>query len=233
MKKIKIVILNAMQAEYAAVVNQMTHAETHRYAGVSVTEGMLFGKRCAVALSGVGKVAAAMSAQYLAEKYKPEVFLFTGVGGALNEQYAIGDVVLAADCVQHDLDGRGLGFALGQIPYTTIRFLASDERLLGIAKEAPIEHKIHTGRVLTGDQFIMNKSHEKFHYLTKELHGDAVDMEGAAVAYVCMVHQLPFLLIRTISDEANEHSPVNFEQFLPLVAENSVGILKHLITNLN
>lgn len=221
-----------MKAEYDAVLQTLDHVSQHRYAGMNISTGMKSGKKCVVALSGVGKVAAAMATEHLIAEYQPGAVLFTGVGGALNETYQIGDVVLSKDCVQHDMDGRGLGFARGQVPYTTIRFIQADEALLSLANSATIGHKIHCGRVLTGDQFIMDKHHLQYQYLFSELNGDAVDMEGAAMAYVCRMHNIPFLLIRTISDEANEHSPVNFEEFLPVVAQNAVGIVKHIIENI-
>lgn len=226
-----VILLGAMQAEHDAVVEQMI--VTHRYnkTGFAVVEGNLFGKPCVAALSGVGKIAAAVVSQFLMDEYKPCCVLFTGVGGALNPGYEIGDVVLATDCVQHDMDGRGLGFDRGQIPYTAHRFFESDAHLINIAMQTPIDYAIHTGRILTGDQFITDKHHPLYAYLSEELKGDVVDMEGAAVAYACKIHKTPFLLIRTISDKANNESPNSFEAFLPVVAGNSLAIIHHIFNH--
>lgn len=99
-----------MQQEYEAVVSNMSaHHQNEKY-GISIVEGYLFEKHCIVAISGVGKVASAFTAQYLLTLYQPKFVIFTGVAGALNPEYQIGDIVIARDTVQHDMDGRGLGF---------------------------------------------------------------------------------------------------------------------------
>lgn len=226
-----ILLLSAMQQEHDAVIQNMS--EHHRYEkyGITIVEGILFGKYCVSALSGVGKVASAVTAQYLIEQYYPVALIFTGVGGALNPKFEIGDVVIGKDCVQHDMDGRGLGFKRGEVPYSGFRFFESDLKLLTIATEAKCEHKIHTGRVLTGDQFITNKDQTAFSYMYDEFKGDVVDMEGAAVAYVSHIHQIPFVIVRTISDKANNDAPESFETFLPEVVGNSIIIIRHILLN--
>jgi nucleoside phosphorylase len=85
--------------------------------------------------------------------------------------------------------------------------------------------------VLTGDQFITNKEQTTYSYMLEELHGDAVDMEGASVAYVCKKHDTPFILVRTISDKANSEAPENFEAFLPEVAGNSLAVIQQILYN--
>jgi 5'-methylthioadenosine/S-adenosylhomocysteine nucleosidase len=230
-EKQSILLLSAMQQEYEAVISNMTdqlHCEEY---GISIVEGYLFGKHCVVAISGVGKVASAFTAQYLLALFQPKFVVFTGVAGALNPEYQIGDIVIAKDTVQHDMDGRGLGFPRGEVPYSGQRFFSSDEQLLDIAEKTQCDHRVHIGRVLTGDQFITNKEQTTYSYMLEELHGDAVDMEGASVAYVCKKHDTPFILVRTISDKANSEAPENFEAFLPEVVGNSIAVIQQILDN--
>jgi 5'-methylthioadenosine/S-adenosylhomocysteine nucleosidase len=230
-EKQSILLLSAMQQEYEAVISNMTdqlHCEEY---GISIVEGYLFGKHCVVAISGVGKVASAFTAQYLLALYQPKFVVFTGVAGALNPEFQIGDIVIAKDTVQHDMDGRGLGFPRGEVPYSGHRFFDSDKQLLDIAEKTQCAHLVHIGRVLTGDQFITNKEQTTYSYMLEELQGDAVDMEGASVAYVCKKHDTPFILVRTISDKANSEAPENFEAFLPEVVGNSLAVIQQILDN--
>lgn len=232
-EKKSILLLSAMQQEYDAVISNMTDQIHCEEFGISIVEGYLFGRRCIVAISGVGKVASAFTAQYLLGSYQPEFVVFTGVAGALNPKYQIGDIVIARDTIQHDIDGRGLGFPRGEVPYSGLRFFDSDRQLLEIAEKTQCAHDVHIGRILTGDQFITNKGQAAFSYLREELQGDAVDMEGASVAYVCKKLETPFILVRTISDKANSEAPENFEAFLPEVAGNSVAVIQQILFNTN
>jgi nucleoside phosphorylase len=93
-------------------------------------------------------------------------------------------------------------------------------------------HRIHQGRILTGDRFVTHEALPQLMILNQELNGDAVEMEGAAVAQVCTMHQIPFLLIRTISDKSNSDSPVDFPRFLPVVAQNSFAVVRQLLSQL-
>lgn len=231
LKKQVVVVLSAMQEELDSVVNHMTEKQLVNLGSVSVLEGQLFGKSCVAALSGVGKVASAITAQTLMLTYEPLFIVFTGVGGAINQSYEIGDIVVASDCMQHDMDGRGLGFQRGQVPYTDYYIFKTDEQLSKLALSASTHHTIRQGRVLTGDQFITDKEQPEFQYLKNELKGDVVDMEGASVAYVCSIHQKPYVLVRTISDKANNEAPESFAAFLPEVAENSLALIQHIIVN--
>ena len=226
-----VLILSAMQQEYDAVLSTMTAQNHYNQYGISIVEGFLYGKHCVAAVSGVGKVASAFTAQYLIALYQPIFVVFTGVAGALNPLYQIGDIVIARDSVQHDMDGRGLGFPRGEVPYSGDRFFTSDIPLLAIAEKTQCAHRVHIGRVLTGDQFITNKEQTHYSYMLEELQGDAVDMEGASVAYVCKKYETPFILVRTISDKANNEAPENFEAFLPEVVGNSIAVIQQILFN--
>lgn len=224
-----VVILGALDAEVEAFLSHMDNKQFVQGGGLSAHTGTLNGKQVVVCKSGVGKVYAAMTTQWLIQEFHPSAVLFTGVAGALNLGYEVGDIVLAQDCVQYDMDARGLNFSIGTIPYTDLRFFECDEALLNQALSTETEHKLHVGRILTGDRFVTHEHISQLLDLKSELGGDAVEMEGAAVAQVCTIHQIPFLIIRTISDKANADSPIDFPRFLPVVAHNSFAVVKHIL----
>jgi 5'-methylthioadenosine/S-adenosylhomocysteine nucleosidase len=223
------VLLGALEAEVDAFLAELQDRQTVESGGLLAHRGTLFGKEVVIGRSGVGKVYAAMTTQWLIREFNPEAILFTGVAGALNAYFEVGDIVLARDCVQYDMDARGLGFPIGTIPYTEHRFFESDNRLLEHALTAPVQYRMHTGRILTGDRFVTHEQLSHLQSVREELGGDAVEMEGASVAQVCTVHGIPSLIIRTISDKANADSPVDFPRFLPTVAKNSFSVVKHLL----
>jgi 5'-methylthioadenosine/S-adenosylhomocysteine nucleosidase len=224
-----VVILGALDAEVEAFLSHMDQKKVVQAGGLSAHTGTLGGKQVVVCKSGVGKVYAAMTTQWLIQEFQPSAVLFTGVAGALNPNYEVGDIVLAQDCVQYDMDARGLGFSVGTIPYTEMRFFNCDADLLKQAQSTATDHTLHLGRILTGDRFVTHESIGHLLELKTELGGDAVEMEGAAVAQACTIHQIPFLIIRTISDKANADSPIDFPRFLPVVAHNSFAVVKHIL----
>jgi adenosylhomocysteine nucleosidase len=223
------VLIGALDNEIDEYVKHLEHPVTQSWKSFTFHEGLLFGKRVVVCKSGVGKVLAALITQKLIDTYNPSAVLFTGVAGGLSPELNVGDIVIADDCIQHDLDARGLGFERGAVPYSNYRFFKTDVRLKQIAMSTPSRYALHKGRILTGDHFITKNEMNSYHYLTDELHGDAVEMEGAAVGQVCVVHGVPFLIIRTISDKANQDAAIDFNAFLPEVAKNSLDVVSHIL----
>jgi adenosylhomocysteine nucleosidase len=227
----RVAIIGAMDEEVSAF---LAHAETQRVAErgtFRIHEATLFGVPVVVVKCGVGKVFAAMIAQHLVDACAPSAVISTGVAGGLSPDLAIGDVVVSRDCVHHDMDVRALGFARGHIPFTDLRFFASDPALGARALGARLAsgHRVVRGRIVTGDQFISGARHETHAHLTDELNGDAVDMESAAIAQVCHAHGVPFVSIRTISDKADGSAHADFNAFLPEVARNSFEVVKSLL----
>ncbi|MBC8478833.1 MAG: 5'-methylthioadenosine/adenosylhomocysteine nucleosidase [FCB group bacterium] len=183
--------------------------------------------------SGVGKVLSAMVCQKLIDDYHPEAILFTGAAGALNKNLGIGDVLIGTESIQHDMYAAGLGFRRGEIPYTNYHTLLSDPELCASALKTRLEHhRVLSGRILTGDQFFTSENRKGKNYLTEELKGDAVEMEGAAIAQVCTINRIPFVLIRTISDLADGNAEVDFNRFLPTVAENSFSVVETILRSM-
>lgn len=213
------VVLGAMDGEVAAIADAMELSRRASWRGYPMLHGAIAGKPVVVSRTGVGKTLSAMLCQRLIDEIAPERIIFTGVAGALRDGLEIGDTVVARDTAQHDMDVRPLGFELGRIPYSPHRVFRSDERLVKIAMEIdPPGGRAHLGRVLTGDQFVADAAARE--RIAQALDGDAVEMEGASVALVAAVNEVPFLLIRTISDHC-DGSAVDFERVVELAAHNS------------
>ncbi len=221
--------MGALDAEIDEYIKLLENQKIKKWREFIFYEGLFCGKNIVIVKSGMGKVLAALTTQKLIDTYYPEVVIFTGVAGGLNIKHNIGDVIVAKDCIQHDFDARELGSARGAIPYTDYRFFETDQYLRTLALSAKLPQTIHEGRVLTGDCFLTKKEINENNYLTEELRGDVVEMEGASVGQVCTVNKVPFLIIRTISDKANEEASIDFNKFLPLVAKNSFHLVSHIL----
>ncbi len=224
----RIAIIGALNEEIQELLTHLSNRKEKSWNEITFHEGILFGRDVVIVKCGVGKVFAALTTQKLIDFYTPQSLIFTGVAGAINPGYEIGDIVLANDCVQHDLDATGIGIPRGKVPFTKYHFFESDSSLVQKAKSAPTKHTIHMGRILTGDQFLTDSS--SLEYLTSELKGDAVEMEGAAVGFTCTLNNIPFLIIRTISDKADHSATVDFTTFVEEVSKNSFSLIKHLLS---
>ena len=228
-----IAILGAMDAEIAEFLGHARVLRSEDWHGFAFHTLRLEGRDVVLAKCGIGKVFAALVSQHLIDAYSPSRMLFTGVAGALNPAYEIGDVVVSRDCVQHDVDGRAMGFPRGNLLYTDLRIFRADQEMARLAAAAPAGGpRVHTGRILTGDQFMTRDVISRHRYLIDELAGDAVEMEGGAMAQVCAVNGLPFMVVRTVSDRADGDAVRDFNRFLPVVAHNSFAIARHVLGNL-
>ena len=226
-------VIGSMDVEIEEYMKEATDCRTRHWNDFIFNEVKLFGKDAVIVKSGVGKVFAAMVCERLIDEYNPQAIIFTGVAGALNRDLEIGDVVISKDCIQHDIDVQALGFSRGTIPYTEYRVFTADERLRKLALSAELEHnKIIEGRILTGDQFLTKKETADHKYLVEELKGDAIEMEGGAIAQVCTLNGIPFLIIRTVSDKADGTAVEDFNRFLPVVAKNSLTVVKTILQHL-
>jgi 5'-methylthioadenosine/S-adenosylhomocysteine nucleosidase len=223
-------ILGALDQEITELLAKATLESSQHWGPFSIHTGTLEKQPVCIVKCGVGKVLSAMLAQHLIDRYSPKALIFTGLAGALNSKFEIGDIILGSDCVQHDLDASALGFKRGQIPYTDIYSLQCDKNLLNSALAFKSSNLIiHVGRILTGDQFISKSEYNDHKYLTSELQGEAVDMEGASVATVATLNKVPFLIVRTSSDKADGESPKNFNEFLPLASKHSAELVCHIL----
>jgi adenosylhomocysteine nucleosidase len=244
-------IMSAMDEEINKLVSSLDPLEEKYIEGGRVFyKGKLWQKDVVLVFSRWGKVAAATTVTTLISKYKVNQVIFTGVAGGVDENLKVGDIVIGNDLYQHDMDGRPL-FKQFEIPLLNVGKLSSHPELVSKAKEGALvffrtqledligkevlqEFMITNPRVLegpiaSGDQFF--NSREAAENLKKGLPDViCVEMEGAAVAQVCYEYQIPFVVIRTISDSANEDSHVDFVKFINLVASiYSFGVLKNML----
>ncbi len=242
--------MGAMPEEIDGVVKLLSGIEETIFAGRKYYAGDINGIKTVVVISGWGKVAAAATVSTLIHKFSITELIFTGVAGAISPELNIGDIVIAKRLVQHDMDARPFipqyeipilkktffECAPEQLSVATtavqtllennnLHTLVSTEELLAFNIGMP---KLYIGDIASGDQFISGT--EKKQQLLQNLPGIlCVEMEGAAVAQVCDENEIPFTIIRTISDSADEQSPVDFVSFINTIAKGySTGVIKNI-----
>jgi len=226
----KIGIIGALDEEINIFLKIIKKIKIKKWSEFCFYEGKIFNQEVVVVKTGVGKTSAAMVCQKMIDNYNLSAIIFTGVAGSVNKKLNIGDVIISSDCVHHDLEAIELGFLRGVIPYTKYRFFRADEKLKKIALKTKIKnHKIYEGRILTGDQFLTRSKIKEFVYLKNELAGDVVEMEGAAVAQVCFFNQIPYVVVRSVSDKADKKAAREFDIFLNTAAKNSFKIVKNIL----
>jgi len=229
--KMTVAILSAMAEEMKRYLDTCTVDRTQARAGLRMHEAGHAGHDLVLVRSGVGKVNAALCTQLIVERYDPDAVVCTGTAGALHDGLDIGDIVVAEDCVQHDLHVEFLSLPRGQIPFSDLRFFSASPALVERAQTVPLtDRTIRPGRVCTGDRFVQDPSARA--EIHASLEGDCVEMEGAAVGQVCTLNDVPFLLVRAISDRADGDSDVDFQAFLHEAADASAQVVLHLLNAL-
>ena len=208
-------IIGAMEEEIEMLKSEMKNVKTTVLAGMTFCEGILWKHPIVVVRSGIGKVNMAICTQILIDVFKVEALINTGVAGGLYSELSIGDIVLSSEAMQHDMDATGFGYQKGEIPRMDTYIFRADEGLIQAAKEAceTVNTDIHcfVGRVVTGDQFIQSLA--KKEQLIRDFGGYCAEMEGAAMAQVAFLNHIPFLVIRAISDKADDSAQMSYEQF--------------------
>ncbi|GKU78463.1 5'-methylthioadenosine/adenosylhomocysteine nucleosidase [Paenibacillus sp. L3-i20] len=225
----KIGIIGAMAEEIKLLHEHVNVTSEYKKAGITYYEGTFHGKPIIYCKSGVGKVNAAVCTQLLLDAGADEV-LFTGVAGALDPTLNIGDIVISTSCIQHDMDCTPLGFAKGEIPFHSNSEFVADARLVALASEASerlFPGRSLRGKVLSGDQFIASR--ETVEQLHNTLQGACAEMEGAAVAQVCEMNGVPFVIIRSMSDKADGSAHVNFTEFTIQASNNSFQMIDEMV----
>lgn len=213
-------IIGAMEEEVDSILSLIPDIEQTVHYGVRFYKGTINGQSCIVSKSGIGKVNAARSTQIMIDKFNPAYIINIGSAGALEPSLEIGDIVISDNCIQHDVDITAFGHEKGYI--AGIRYIEADTELIEKCKkviEQSVEgkYKTYIGTVASGDQFISSQVvKEQIH---KDFNAWCVEMEGAAIAYVCHLCQMPFVIIRSISDKATKGNAIEFREFLKLSSE--------------
>jgi adenosylhomocysteine nucleosidase len=238
----KIGIIGAMPQEIEAIAEEFVETETQRVSGRDYHIGSFAGIDAVLVFSRWGKVAAAMTATALIERYAVDTIIFTGVAGGVHPELNVGDVVIADKLIQHDFDASLSGmFAQFEIPLLGISHFPVEERLTALAlagaerylQSSGSSNRTMVGTIASGDEFVAGL--ERLEELRAAIPGLlCVEMEGAAVAQVCHEYKVPFLVIRTISDNADHSAPGDFISFLNETASRySHGILREVVFQLN
>lgn len=227
-------IIGAMDEEVGRLKEVMTDVEISKKAGMDFYKGKLQGKDAVVVRSGIGKVNAGICTQILADDFQVDCVVNTGIAGSLNAQIDIGDIVLSSDALQHDMDATGFGYEMSVIPRMPVSVFQADEHLIEVAKQAcqkvNPDIKTFVGRVVSGDQFISNK--EKKDWLEEQFHGFCTEMEGAAIAQAAYLNGIPFLIIRAISDKADDSAGMDYSVFEAQAIQHSVNLLLEMCAQL-
>jgi adenosylhomocysteine nucleosidase len=231
----KIGIIGAMEEEVIRLKEQMDDVEIKSIASMDFCEGSLEDSPLVVVRSGIGKVNAALCAQILVDKYGVDLVINTGVAGSLRNEINIADIVLSTDALQHDVDATGFGYDVGVIPRMEQSIFQADKKLIelakGVCKEVLPLLGVHTGRIVSGDQFISDSG--KKEWLLKTFDGYCTEMEGAAIAQAAYLNKIPFLIIRAISDKADNSAEMAYSEFEAIAIDSTVKLLTGLIKQIN
>ena len=225
-------IIGAMEEEVAALKEAMEVQETIERASMVFLRGELCGKDVVIVRSGIGKVNAGICAQILVDRFGVDVLINTGIAGSLDAKIDIGDMVISTDALHHDMDASEFGDALGQVPRMDVLSFPADETLVKKAVQASEKANpdIHTftGRIVSGDQFIASR--EVKERIVKNFHPLCVEMEGAGIAQAAYLNQVSYVIIRAISDKADNSAHVDYPTFEQQAIAHSVRLVKELLT---
>jgi len=226
-------IIGAMDIEINALKKEFTDVKIETVGGTEYIIGNLYNCRAVAAVSGIGKLAAAVCANTMIVKYGVTTIINTGTAGALINDLDIGDVVVAKSLVEHDVNLTNFGYAPGEMPGVGTAFLPCDEQLVEAAIHSAdaLGYRCRNGVIASGDTFICNsKDKERI----KNTFGASVcEMEGAAIARVCRMYGVPFIVVRCVSDTADDKSSVDFDNFKYTAADTAVHIVSEMIKSLS
>lgn len=219
-------IIVAEVEEMEAVKEIMENVNSIDIYNLKIYTGKINNKDFLLVRSGVGKVNAARVAQILTDKFDLSFIINVGSAAGLDEDLKIGDIVLGETLVQHDFDVTAFGREKGFIPETG-RFFESDIDLLEKCKNIQIDNqKIVVGTIASGDIFLTDIDLKE--KIKKDFNADCVEMEGAAIAQVCTLNKIPFIVIRSISDIPNGKNEIDFNEYLKLSSKNCAKFIRQL-----
>lgn len=229
----KIGIIGAMDVEVAELIESMENIKKEIISSITFYEGILQGKNVVVAKCGVGKVHAAVCAQTMILKFKPDSIINTGVAGSLNSELDIADLVISDNVVQHDMDTSGLGDPVGLISGVNLINIPCPKDLVEkIEKSArTIEGtNVIVGTIASGDQFICNQ--DKKEYIVNNFNALCAEMEGAAIGHVCYLNKVDFCIVRAISDKADGSAHMDFPTFTKIAAKKSTQLINTFLKSI-
>ena len=227
-------IIGAMEVEVAILKEKMEDVRIIKKASMDFYEGILAGKKVVVVRSGIGKVNAGICAQILADVLSVDAIINTGIAGSLNKNINIGDIVLSTDVVQHDMDATGFGYRKGQIPQMPVFFFNADDNLRRLAaevcKEVNPDIQVFEGRIASGDQFVCDQDVKN--RIVSEFSAYATEMEGAAIGQAAYLNEIPFLVVRAISDKADGSAQMDYSEFEKAAVDHSVRLTLNMLARI-
>ena len=225
-------IIAAMQIEIDGIKEKIESPETVTVSGVDFVCGMIGEKKIIAAKCGIGKVFAALCAQTMILKFAPDCIVNTGVAGGLADGLKVLDVVVARDVVQHDMDTSPVGDPVGLLSGINIINIPCDERISDTLAKCVEAEGINcvAGTVATGDQFVADEG--KRQYIKSIFNASACEMEGGAIGHVCYVNEIPFGIIRAISDGGDDDAILDYPTFAKMAADNSVKAVLRFVENI-
>lgn len=223
-------IIAAMDEEHVEILNIMENVYSEKYFEKEFMIGTINNTKCILIKSGVGKVNAARTTQILIDKFNVDAVINVGSAGALNEALDYGDLIISTSCVQHDFDITCFDHPKGYITDIGVEIKA-DEELIETLKNASEKIdksvKVVKGIIATGDQF--NCTPDIKYTLRQTFNAECEEMEGAAVAQVCMLCNVPFVIVRSISDKLNSAEEIEFYEYLTMASKRCAKIIKEAL----
>ena len=227
-------IIGAMEVEVAILKEKMEDVRIIKKASMDFYEGILAGKKVVVVRSGIGKVNAGICAQILADVFSVDAIINTGIAGSLNKNINIGDIVLSTDVVQHDMDATGFGYRKGQIPQMPVFFFNADDNLRRLAaevcKEVNPDIQVFEGRIASGDLFVCDQVVNN--RIVSQFSAYATEMEGAAIGQAAYLNEIPFLVVRAISDKADGSAQMDYSEFEKAAVDHSVRLTLNMLARI-
>jgi adenosylhomocysteine nucleosidase len=224
-------IIGAMEEEVELLKSKMEVITVKNIVHTDFYMGKMANNNIVVVRSGIGKVNAAVCTQVLIDMYAVDYIINIGVAGAVSTSLDIGDIVISSDVVHHDFNSMD---GIGVIPRMEETFFKADINLINIATEACEvvlqESKYFVERIGTGDVFISTKDLKQ--KIWNELNAYCAEMEGAAIGQTCYLNKIPFVIIRAISDKADESAEVSFEKFVKVSAKKSSDVVEIMVSKL-
>ena len=231
----KIGIIGAMEIEVETLKSHMQITNTLEKASMTFLEGTLNDIPVVIVRSGIGKVNAGMCVQILSDVFQVTHVINTGVAGSLNAAIDIGDIVVSSDALYHDVDATGFGYPLGEVPQLGTLSFTADAQMIAQAKAScqivNPDIQVFEGRIVSGDQFV-SRPEVKDHILANFPDSYCTEMEGAAIAHASWLNHIPFVIIRAISDKADDSAHMDYPTFEKAAAEHSAKLVEHMIQQL-
>ena len=230
----RIGIIGAMEEEIALLKEKMEIEVIVKKASMEFYQGTLNGREIVVVRSGIGKVNAGLCAQILIDVFHVNRLINTGIAGSLKADIDIGDIVISSDALQHDMDARNFGYARGEIPRMDTVSFPADSDLISIAKtaceEANPDIKVFVGRIVTGDQFIAERTVKN--EIASWTEGYCTEMEGAASAQAAYLNKGPFVIVSAMSDKADDSASMDYPTFEQQAILHSVKLIEAFVSRI-